>query len=422
MLKRLRTKIVLINMLSVGAVMLAVFLLLCVGSYQSARNEVDRALHSALEADGRMGVDPAVIGRPGGRDPQPPDGPDRNRPTSVATVTVRIDGYGAAVLSENGATLSDELAAAACAAARADGGESGWLRELGLLYRLSADGSLAAFADADALFAAPLRTAALSAAALAAGLVAFFFLSLWLSALAVRPVGEAWDKQNRFVSEASHELKTPLTVILANTSILAAHPDETVRAQSQWVDNTVAEATRMKQLIDRLLTLARCDDGRTRTVLSETDLSAATEEQVLSFEPVAFERKLTIECETDPGVTALTDPELYARLVSVYLDNAVKYAAPGSVISVTLRRRGTAATLAVRDFGEVIPPGELDLVFDRFYRADKARSAEGFGLGLSIAAEMAKLMGARLSAESSAEGGTVFRAELKCFSERGRGR
>jgi signal transduction histidine kinase len=92
------------------------------------------------------------------------------------------------------------------------------------------------------------------------------------------------------------------------------------------------------------------------------------------------------------------------------------------VISVTLRRRGPAATLAVRDFGEVIPPGELDLVFDRFYRADKARSAEGFGLGLSIAAEMAKLMGARLSAESSAEGGTVFRAELKCFSERGRGR
>ena len=91
MLKRLRTKIVLINMLSVGAVMLAVFLLLCVGSYQSARNEVDRALHSALEADGRMGVDPAVIGRPGGRDPQPPDGPDRNRQTSVATVTVRIE-------------------------------------------------------------------------------------------------------------------------------------------------------------------------------------------------------------------------------------------------------------------------------------------------------------------------------------------
>lgn len=258
----------------------------------------------------------------------------------------------------------------------------------------------------------PFKTAAAAGILCIASLGVMLFLSAALSRLAVRPVSEAWEAQKRFVAEASHELKTPLTVILANNSILASHPDETVASQRKWIESTGEESFRMKSLIERLLTLARSDAGYFTAEIRETDLAPVVQEQVLSFEPAAYEKNMTISCRTE-NIRLATDPVQLSRILQIYLDNAVKYGARGTEISVELAYVSGAAVLSVKNFGETIPSGELSRVFDRFYRADKSRTAEGFGLGLSIAKSIAGELGVRLSAESSEENGTVFRAVMK---------
>ena len=236
-------------------------------------------------------------------------------------------------------------------------------------------------------------------------LTAFLLLlgvSVILARWATRPVERAWKQQRQFLSDASHELKTPLTVILSNAELLSALPLE--ERPARWTDNILSESRQMKNLVEEMLTLARGDNGTHAPLLEEVSLSDAAGDCALAFEPVAFEAGKPLDFRVAEDVRVLGDRDHLRRLVSILLDNAIKYGGPGGTITLTLERLERQARLTVSNPGEPIPPEQLPRLFERFYRADASRGEQsGFGLGLSIAALIAQEHKGTLRAESDRE-------------------
>lgn len=170
----------------------------------------------------------------------------------------------------------------------------------------------------------------------------------------------------------------------------------------------------MKELIERLLFLARSDENGVKPCFTKVDLSDAAQSCALSFEPVAYEKGVMIDTDIATDIFAQTDSALLNQLMRILLDNAVKYSPNGGEIRVTLSRSRGNARFSVQNGGNPIPNDELYHIFDRFYRSDKARSGGGCGLGLSIAKNLADIPGCNINAESSVQSGTVFTLILKC--------
>jgi signal transduction histidine kinase len=251
-----------------------------------------------------------------------------------------------------------------------------------------------------------VRTSVLvSLFSLAISLSAFFAISLFLSKWVLKPVEEAWQRQKRFVADASHELKTTLSVIMANLGLLREAEGADA---AKWIENTEAEAQRMKKLVNSLLFLAKSDDAKKPADHQITSLSDLAQSSALSFEAVAFERKISIEANIAPGVNVLGDEAQLRQLAGILLDNAAKYSHEGSTVTVSLSAKQSKAALSVHNWGEPLAPEDLDRVFDRFYRADKSRANEGYGLGLSIAQSVASLHNGKITAISSEASGTAF--------------
>lgn len=248
---------------------------------------------------------------------------------------------------------------------------------------------------------------------LLAGLLVFG-LSFFLARMSLRPVEHAFSEQQRFVQDASHELKTPLTVILANLSILKSHPTATIHEEVLWIQNTETEARRMQELTERLLFLAKADTKKLPPRSEVLSLSTLVESASLPFTALAFERKLSLALDIAPALSVRGDAQTLAQLLAILLDNALKYAAPGTEVTVRLCRQKKHALLSVHNNGELIPADALPRLFDRFFRVDKsrARAAGGYGLGLSIAKTIANAHGGDIRAESTAEHGTVFTVTL----------
>lgn len=245
---------------------------------------------------------------------------------------------------------------------------------------------------------------------------AFLLISILLARWVVRPTERAWSQQQQFVADASHELKTPLAVMMANNSILLSNGDQTVDSQRRWVESNQAEARQMLELVNDMLFLARPENAERQTVRDTVDLSALIERNTLQFEAVCFERGIAIEEDIAPGVEVLGDANRLQRLVSTLIDNACKYG--DTSVSVKLEKAGGQARFSVSNDGAVIPAEDLPHVFDRFYRVDKARvrSEGGVGLGLAIAQEVAHQHGGAITVTSSASAGTTFTATLPCSS------
>lgn len=227
-------------------------------------------------------------------------------------------------------------------------------------------------------------------------------VSVLLSRWAIRPVEKAWKQQRQFLSDASHELKTPLTVILSNAELLEAAPLEDRPAR--WANNIHTEARRMWSLVEEMLTLARADNMVRNPVLTEVSLSDIAADAVLAFEPVAFEAGKPLAYDIDRDATVLGDGDKLRQLAGILLDNAIKYGAQRGTIYLRLQKTDRQVILTVSNPGEPIPPEKLGRLFERFYRADDSRGEQsGFGLGLSIAQTIAQEHKGTLKAESDAE-------------------
>lgn len=370
MIQKLQRKIVLINMALVTLVLLIVFGALFYNTYQRGVMESETALRQAL--DQRGGGMPPRLG--GGR---------HSLPTFVVSLA---NGE----VMRDLVSVTDAEADAAVSAALATGEVTGNLSESQL--RFERRGDRIAFCDVSSLTENLASTVLTLSLSLLAALGAFLGLSIVLARVALAPAARAWARERQFIYDASHELKTPLTVILTSLTLLDKHPEDPT-----WLQNTRTEAERMKRLVDDLLFLARAESARPR-VCQTLDLSALVWGAVLPFEAVAFEKHLTLQSEIVPDVAVAGDPDELHRLVAILVDNACKYAADTATITLTANR-----VLTVANTGTPISPDVLPHVFERFYRADTARTGDGAGLGLAIAAQIAARHGAKLTTASDAE-------------------
>ena len=406
MLKRLRRKFCAITLLLVGLVLVA-----ALGStFVSAANTQGEITRSMLEKSLDKGfAQPPTLGA----------GENADR---AFVVTLDVSDAGV-VLSRSGAAIevsSDQMAGIIAKALQSpsDSGHSEKLH-VAWMKRQTDSGFTLALCDTTSRDGAIARQLGMDVAIFVGAMAALAVVVRILSKWALSPIERAWDQQRRFISDASHELKTPLAVICANSQILqrdASIPEGSRR----WVESTAEEADHMKGLVEDLLTLARANEaaaGTTEDALrhDEVDLSSVVDEAALEFDAVAFERGCSIDSEVAGGIVVRGDADQLGRVVRTLLDNATKYAERNSLVRVRLTQAGSHAQLTVANRGPMIRPEDLEHLFDRFYRTDKARSRQetgGYGLGLAIAKSTVEAHGGKIWATSDAAEGTCFHVTL----------
>lgn len=210
-------------------------------------------------------------------------------------------------------------------------------------------------------------------------------VSVLLAWWTTRPVERAWRQQRQFLSDASHELKTPLTVIMTNAELMQ-HPDYAEAERRTFSSNILIMSRQMRSLVEQMLELARSDSLRAETVLSPVNFSQLVSDAILPFEPLFFEKGLTLQTQISENIMINGDPSQLRQVLDILLDNAGKYSRKKGTAWVAVQRRGRHCLLTVADEGNEISAKDLSNLFKRFYRADPARSRNGsFGLGLSIA-------------------------------------
>ena len=332
--------------------------------------------------------------------PPPPDGkePMRREPqfrlSTFYSVAYGNSGEVLAIRNGNGALQSDASLLETAASILKSGKKSG---AKGTLYYLVAEResyTLVAMLDGTIgdrnqtlLIRQMLIIGAVSTAIL-------FVVSIFLARRIVRPLEENDRRQKRFVSDAGHELKTPIAVISANSELLKRQIGE-----NEWLANIDYENRRMCDLVKQLLLLSRVESGETPK--ETVDLSKLTDGEILPFESLAFERGKRIDATVEPGLTVEGDPNQLRQLVSILLDNALSHGTGDSITLSLFEKERHEATLTVAN--EAAEPSEEQLtrMFDRFYRTDEARTDAGahYGLGLSIAQAVTKAHGGRIAAE-----------------------
>lgn len=220
----------------------------------------------------------------------------------------------------------------------------------------------------------------------------FLCISFLLANWVAKPIDRAWNQQRQFIADASHELKTPLTVIMTNAELMQ-NPDYDETSRIKFTSSILVMSKQMRNLVEQMLELARADNVQCNTIFSSVDFSRLISDATLPFEPIFFEKGLTLHTEISDGITVNGDPAQLRQVLDILLDNAQKYSRKKGTTWVALLRHGKGhCLLKVANEGEEISASDLNHLFKRFYRADKARSRSdsfgqpgSFGLGLSIA-------------------------------------
>ncbi len=259
----------------------------------------------------------------------------------------------------------------------------------------------------------------------AAALLSMLILVYMLSGLAASPVIESLEKQKKFISDAGHELKTPLTIISANVDVL-----EMTGVRNEWTGSIRGQVRRMTELVNNLLTLSRMEEDSVQEVFTDVDLSRCVQEAAQNYVPVAAAKNRTYTTDIQDGIFITGDRKSLLQLCSLLLDNAMKYSNEGGNVRLSLQKSKNKILLEVintcdelpegnldRLFDNTcdeLPEGNLDRLFDRFYRADSSRSREsgGFGIGLSAARAICRRHGGNIHAIKEGDHSIRFRAQL----------
>ena len=456
-LVKLRRKFILINMILIASVLIAVFATVCVVNYNQRISEVYSAVtfrmdepavnpqtdtdgagaaDAGAEADGVIedagasgAGDSAATGTGAAGDGAAAAGSGSgskrksgsDQVVATSSYLVSQDGTILKVIDDS-LDLDDASAQSAITQAlqAAHGGNSqnakGHFDSLSLFYGVqkSSDGIKVSLASDNYINQSMASLVATLGGVCLGSLAVFFAISFFLSRWALRPVESAWRQQQQFVADASHELKTPLTVIRANNSILLSQPDKTIRSQEQWIQSTETEAECMQGLVNDMLYLARPENQERTSLESDVDFSDIVSSVTLQFESVAFEKGISLDEQIENNLVVRGDAARLQRLASTLVDNACKYADTHGTVRVTLVHASQKCELRVTNTGTAIDPEDLPHLFDRFFRADKARvrSEGGFGLGLSIAKTIAEESHSSIDVRSSETQGTTFTVTL----------
>lgn len=272
-------------------------------------------------------------------------------------------------------------------AALSEQDESGRLKEHNLRYlkNKSPKGYTIVFADMTTETTTLRNLVMASGVIFLTAAVLFLGISILLSRWVIRPVEEAWDQQRQFVADASHELKTPLTVIMANAELMQ-NEDAEEGEKGIFARNILTMTYQMRSLVENLLEMARADSEALKMKVERVDFSQLVEDAVLSFQLLFEERGLGLQCTVQEEICIQGSEQHLYQVMDVLLDNALKYSTPNGTVRVTLNQFGQNCVMAVSSPGEPISKEDLKNIFKRFYRVDKARAMNGsYGLGLSIA-------------------------------------
>ena len=398
MLKKLRVKFVCINMLIVMTMLCAMFGMLFSVTKSNLESE-------SIQMMADIANDPFHMGRPDER----PDG------VRLPYFTLQIGLRGTLIATGGGYyDLSNEaFLKEVMTEALEQQTQTGILEGYNLrFYRtMTPTSQLLVFADTTSEQATLMGMARTFAIIGTLSFLVFLGVSLLLARWAVKPVDRAWKQQKQFVADASHELKTPLTVIMTNAELLQS-PEVEVGDRDQLAGNILTMSRQMRGLVEGLLELARMDNGSVKTAHTDLDWSMVVEDALLPFEPLYFEKGLELESHLDSGLRIRGSESHLRQVVEILLDNAMKYACPESKVWVYLLRQGKDCLLSVANPGPEISKADLKNIFKRFYRVDQARTTSGsYGLGLSIAEGIVKAHKGKIWAES-ANGINVFHVLL----------
>lgn len=383
MIKKLRLKMIAITMGVLILVFAIVFITLNVFMQTSSTRQTEHLLEMVAEQDGmEFPLD----------EPMPPTEDTFVQPGSPDPEMMRAGRFFYVKVDDNGNTLetnsermfdvSQTEAEALTKQVLASKKERGSIDNLQYLARAKDYGQIIVFAEdsiQSRMLSQLIQISLLVAGSTFVIILGFsFFLSRW----AVHPVAEAFDKQRRFVSDAGHELKTPLTIISANVDVLENEIGENTR-----LTQVREQSQRMNALIQDLLSLAKTDEGQAAKIFTTFDLSGAIKKTTLEFESTAFEAGRHLHEDITPGINYQGHEARIAQLTAILIDNGLKYSNPGGKVDVSLTRSGEKIQLRVANTGPGLPSAEWPKVFDRFYRSDDSRSREtgGYGLGLAIA-------------------------------------
>jgi signal transduction histidine kinase len=245
------------------------------------------------------------------------------------------------------------------------------------------------------------------------GTAILLVISFIFTGKSLKPVRETWIRQKEFVADASHELRTPLTVIQTNLDVVMSDDQGAVADNGVWLDNAYSETRVMAKLIDQLLILAKADANEEKLDISEFSLSEVVENVCQNMEAIAEKKGIDFHMNIEDGFKIKADYDKIRRLIVILVDNAVKYTEKGSVTVNLFADKNKKKIFTVEDTGIGIAKKDLDRIFDRFYRADKARHREGgTGLGLSIAKWIADVHKFTLTVESTINVGTKFTVKM----------
>ena len=418
MLKKLRTKFVCIMMVVITIMLSAILGLVIYFAGRGLEDKSIQLLERVTDGPHRPGN---VKDDPRGAPKEDPKGEPKDEPKGVPeierlpVIIADISSRGEILSAKGGIVgLFEETTITEIVnAAIKEDEKIGVLEEYDLRYSKTKtrEGECIVFADIsdekaaiDSLFKICILIGSISFAV-------FFILSCLLAKWAVKPVEHAWEQQRQFVADASHELKTPLSVITTNAELLRySSYDE--GAKQQFSESILIMARQMRKLVEGLLELARADNGGMKNGFSELDFSQLVSESLLPFEPLFFEKNLELEASIKPEIKITGSSIHIKQVLDVFLDNAMKYSTPAGRVSVCVKRQGSGCLLSVSSPGDAIMPADLKNIFKRFYRIEKARSRDGsYGLGLSIAQSIVLEHGGKIWAESK-DGTNTFYVQL----------
>lgn len=398
MIRRLRIKLILAAGISLFIVLTVIMGCAAIFNFQSVVSEADQTLALLSENNGSF----PSMQRPQKNAPGPPRQMSPELPYESRYFSVLLDQEGDIISTNVGKIAAvDASEAAVYAQTVLEGGrERGFLDHYRYLVYTTERETHIIFLDCGRSLG-NFRTFLLTSIAMsAAGLFAVLLLLVFLSRHIVKPFSDNYEKQKRFITDAGHELKTPLTIIDADAEVL-----EMDYGENEWLRDIQLQTKRLAELTNSLILLARMEEEHPKTELVDFPLSDMVEETLDGFQALARTRGRRLDSSIQPMLSFCGDEKALRRLVTILLDNAIKYANDGGRISLQLEQKKNTIYLRVFNTAESVPRDALNHLFDRFYRMDQSRNSQtgGYGLGLSIAAAIVNLHKGKISASTQDE-------------------
>lgn len=416
MIRKLRWRLIMISAISVVTVILLIFVIMLLVNARYVNRNLDTLADTVSAGGGRFPTSQNDSYGHGGARPGRGDGeafdfitPETPFSTRHFTVLLNGDGEVTRVNTDFIYSITPDEAVEYAQRALDEKSERGWLSTYRYKVFSSGEGCGVVFIDGSMSLSSLRQMCAVSGVVLLISGAFIILLIALLSRRAVSPIAESYEKQKQFVTDANHELKTPLTLILTNLDIAQSELGE-----NEWLDDIRSESLRMTELVDQLVSLSRMDEDGRRINATAFSISELVQDNVSEFQMLAQSKAKSLTSEIEQGVNYRGDVALVARLISILLDNAVKYCDEGGDIHVSLTTHRRCVTLTVENTYAAVGEIELERLFDRFYRADKARTfTGGYGIGLSLARAIAQAHGGEITASRRGVDRIIFKVTFK---------